>query len=206
MNAGRIEEIADAVLYEGYLLYPYRASAVKNRQRWNFGVLYPRAFAEAQGGADRWDMQTECVAQTAGAAARLSVRVRFLQPTMSQEPAEREIEMGSIDLAEIASRPMRQTFEFPKYERLGDARGSATIEIEGDDLGNGLFKIRVRVFNASGARGASREEALMRSLVSAHTILRLSDGEFISLLDPPDEAARDCLRVPKFGNLAGAGR
>ena len=47
MNRHKIEEIANAVLYEGYLLYPYRASAVKNRQRWNFGVLYPHIFAES---------------------------------------------------------------------------------------------------------------------------------------------------------------
>ena len=52
MNAERIDEIANAVLYEGYILYPYRASAVKNRQRWNFGVLYPRAYSESQHGTD----------------------------------------------------------------------------------------------------------------------------------------------------------
>ena len=38
----RARRIADAVLYEGYLLYPYRASARKNRYRWTFGVLVPR--------------------------------------------------------------------------------------------------------------------------------------------------------------------
>ena len=43
MNLDRVEKIAEAVLYEGYMLYPYRASAVKNQQRWNFGVLCPRS-------------------------------------------------------------------------------------------------------------------------------------------------------------------
>ena len=33
--------VADAVLYEGYVLYPYRASAAKNRVRWQWGVLMP---------------------------------------------------------------------------------------------------------------------------------------------------------------------
>ena len=33
----RARAIADAVLYEGYLLYPYRASSSKNRSRWQFG-------------------------------------------------------------------------------------------------------------------------------------------------------------------------
>ncbi len=42
-NLDRVEKIAEAVLYEGYMLYPYRASAVKNQQRWNFGVLCPRS-------------------------------------------------------------------------------------------------------------------------------------------------------------------
>ena len=41
VNLERVEKIAEAVLYEGYMLYPYRASAVKNQQRWNFGVLMP---------------------------------------------------------------------------------------------------------------------------------------------------------------------
>ena len=35
--------VADAVLYEGYVLYPYRASAPKNQVRWQFGVLVPPA-------------------------------------------------------------------------------------------------------------------------------------------------------------------
>jgi hypothetical protein len=52
-----IRRIAAAVLFEGYLLYPYRASSVKNRHRWNFGVLYPRAYAEAQHGTDRWTLR-----------------------------------------------------------------------------------------------------------------------------------------------------
>ena len=48
MNFEAVEKIADAVLYEGYILYPYRASSTKNRQRWNFGTLYPQQYAETQ--------------------------------------------------------------------------------------------------------------------------------------------------------------
>ena len=40
-----VAAVADAVLFEGYLLYPYRASAQKNRLRWQFGVLTPPGFA-----------------------------------------------------------------------------------------------------------------------------------------------------------------
>ena len=42
MKTDAVEKVANAVLYEGYMLYPYRASAIKNQQRFNFGVLYPR--------------------------------------------------------------------------------------------------------------------------------------------------------------------
>src|SRR5215469_3159028 len=78
MNWTQAEKIADAVLYEGYLLYPYRPSAVKNRQRWNFGVVYPRAHSERQGGADPWRMHTECLVQR-GPDAVVQVKIRCLQ-------------------------------------------------------------------------------------------------------------------------------
>ena len=73
-----VDEIVKAVLYEGYMLYPYRPSAVKNRQRFNFGVVYPRAYSEAQGGTDAWTMQTECLVQ-GNDETRCTVRVRFLR-------------------------------------------------------------------------------------------------------------------------------
>ena len=50
MNRALVDRIADAVLYEGYILYPYRPS-VKNHQRWTFGGLYPEAYCQAQGDA-----------------------------------------------------------------------------------------------------------------------------------------------------------
>jgi len=73
-RAGRV---ADAVLYEGYVLYPYRASAAKNQVRWQFGVLAPQPFAEASG-SEQWAQQTEVLAEF-GLASRVDVRVRFLQ-------------------------------------------------------------------------------------------------------------------------------
>ena len=59
MNLGQVEKIAEAVLYEGYMLYPYRPSSVKNQQRWNFGVLCPPSYCEQQHGTEAWTMQTE---------------------------------------------------------------------------------------------------------------------------------------------------
>ncbi len=69
--------VADATLYEGYVLYPYRASSAKNRVRWQFGVLAPRAFAEADG-SERWRSRTECLVEP-GQTPVLHIRVRFLQ-------------------------------------------------------------------------------------------------------------------------------
>ncbi len=71
------QRVADAVLYEGYLLYPYRASSVKNQVRWQFGVLMPRGYAEADG-SERWQMQTECLVRS-GMGSSLDLRVRFLR-------------------------------------------------------------------------------------------------------------------------------
>ena len=77
MNRELAEKIANAVLYEGYILYPYRPSSVKNRQRWTFGGIYPAAYSQGAGGADACAMQTECLVE-AGAGTRIDVRVRFL--------------------------------------------------------------------------------------------------------------------------------
>jgi hypothetical protein len=68
--------IAEAVLYEGYVLYPYRASSAKNQLRWQFGVLVPRAFSEADG-SERWSVRTECLLRPE-AEGVLRVRARCL--------------------------------------------------------------------------------------------------------------------------------
>src|SRR5581483_970119 len=58
---------------------PYRPS-VKNRQRWTFGVLYPEAHCRAQGGADAWSNQTECLV-CGGPDTEVEATVRFLHLT-----------------------------------------------------------------------------------------------------------------------------
>jgi hypothetical protein len=79
MNRTQVARIADAVLYEGYILYPYRPS-VKNRQRWTFGGLYPESYSRAQAGADACGNQTECLVQ-GDPATTVEVVVRFLHLT-----------------------------------------------------------------------------------------------------------------------------
>jgi hypothetical protein len=77
METIEVEKIAEAVLYEGYLLYPYRRSALKNQQRWTFGGVYPRDYSEATGGDDPWLMQTQ-VLLSGDADTEVEVKVRFL--------------------------------------------------------------------------------------------------------------------------------
>jgi hypothetical protein len=72
-----VRRIADAVLYEGYILYPYRASAKKNRSRWQFGVVMAPGYA-AVDPSERSFMQTECMLEHAGQPA-VEVILRFLQ-------------------------------------------------------------------------------------------------------------------------------
>lgn len=73
----RVRAVADAVLYEGYVLYPYRASSQKNHVRWQFGVLVPPSYA-ATGTGEHSACRTECLAEV-GPDAELHVRLRFLQ-------------------------------------------------------------------------------------------------------------------------------
>lgn len=70
-------KVADAVLYEGYVLYPYRASANKNQARWQWGVVVPRAYHEA-GNSDAWNQQTEVLIE-ANDDTVVYLRLRFLQ-------------------------------------------------------------------------------------------------------------------------------
>jgi len=78
MNLEAADKIGKAVLYEGYMLYPYRPSSVKNQQRWNFGVVCPQSYSEQQQGTEASTMQTECLVE-GDSVTELEIRVRFLQ-------------------------------------------------------------------------------------------------------------------------------
>jgi hypothetical protein len=67
-------KVADAVLYEGYLLYPYRASAAKNQARFQFGVLMPRDHVTVSSDSETWFSQTECLLEPRRPG---SVRIAF---------------------------------------------------------------------------------------------------------------------------------
>lgn len=252
MNLEVVDKIVAAVLYEGYILYPYRASAVKNRQRFNFGTLYPRSFSELHGGADVWTMRAECLVE--GDNPRLEIRVRFLHPVARQvgrvpvaasfqlvdrqagslspcdyepvasleiddeihqtwqEVVERDV---TVQLEEGGTDQKRQTesvtFPNEEFELLHRHDGKVAgvivrrqqkiqvgVEVESRTVGDRLQKISATVQNSTpldDAAAVTREDALLQSLASAHIILAVEGGEFISLLDPPEQnaaAVADC--------------
>jgi hypothetical protein len=76
MTLEQARTIADAVLMEGYVLYPYRASSVKNRYRFTFGALAPRTWSEP-GGCEPWWMEAQCLLRPA-TQSKLSGVLRFL--------------------------------------------------------------------------------------------------------------------------------
>ncbi|MFJ6656276.1 hypothetical protein ACIQNG_07930 [Streptomyces sp. NPDC091377] len=85
-------KVADAVLFEGYVLYPYRASAAKNRLRWQFGVLVPPGW-----GADSQEhsfQHTECLLEPK-TGATLAVELRFLRAR--RRTVERAREDGGFE-------------------------------------------------------------------------------------------------------------
>lgn len=172
MSSAVVEKIARAVLYEGYLLYPYRPSTLKNRHRWNFGVLYPPACAATQTGSDRSYFQMECLAFCAG-DARLDLCIRFLR-LLEQQAVEQEVRLDSLSITDLLTRPHLKDF----------LEGSALLSCH--DLG-GVLKLTIRVANTSDCQTEVRDEALLHSLISAHAVVHLDNGEFISQIDPPEQ-------------------
>jgi hypothetical protein len=270
-----VRQIADAILYEGYVLWPYRRSALKNRQRWTFGGIYPRGHSEGRED-DPWRMRTECLL-LGDEDAGLDVSVRFLQVVRRQvmqasakgfrpvdeltvagerhlsweEATERELSISGVRVSELVNWPRRLKIAIPPGQAHEDLHGESDLsEVDfsdalrpkgqpqpgaGDDSGarrpagaivrswhrldgcveigaarlpkgrgqlpasaapaRGLFRVTVRVANTTPWHGGSREQAVERTLCSAHAILRSERGEFASLTDPPEElrgAAEAC--------------
>jgi hypothetical protein len=89
MNLTLVNEVVEAVLYEGYILYPYRPTAKKNRQRFTFGRVYPHDYSVAQNGAEPFVIGTQCLF-TGKDETRLEVSVRFLHVTSREILSFRE--------------------------------------------------------------------------------------------------------------------
>jgi hypothetical protein len=92
-NWDRARAVADAVLYEGYLLYPYRANSRKNQTRWQFGVLGPAGAADAGIGEDD-SMSAQVLLAPRGNPA-VSIVVRFLQ--LQHRGVEKDVGAGRFE-------------------------------------------------------------------------------------------------------------
>jgi hypothetical protein len=132
--------VADAILYEGYLLYPYRGSAQKNQERFQFGVLMPPAYQvvdECEPSATQTECVLECVAD-----AEITAVVRFLQlqrrTVQAFTPGAGFSEVGSlrVDGSEVtpwdeaAEREQRAAAPFAA---LLDAEIEIPFQVAGDE-------------------------------------------------------------------------
>jgi hypothetical protein len=192
-----VERVAAALLYEGYMLYPYRPSAVKNRRRFNFGVVSPAS-------GDASFMQTECLVR-GNAATQINVRVRFLHLVerttgrdIWQEAIERDVHPPSF------AWPATEVVDGNTTRRQRAIAG--TVTLSSSRVSPGVHRVRVRLTNDSTTTATALDEQLLHSLVSAHMILSVSGGAWISLLDPPaplQAEAAACANIRTWPVLAG---
>ncbi len=220
MNRELVDKIVNAVLYEGYILYPYRASSKKNqRERFTFGRIYPQEYSGAQNGREPCLMQTECLVRNESHDAALEITVRFLQPLARKtgeevwlEAIEREVKLAPVPL----NAPIKQVHEFTfPTARSADEEITRSnemicgrIELATLSLEQSAVKISARVFNETPLLGEmdNRDAVLMRTFASTHTILHALGGKFVSLLDPdPDclEIAGACRNIGTWPVLVG---
>ncbi|MDZ5442348.1 hypothetical protein U2F26_06325 [Micromonospora sp. 4G57] len=210
------EALADAILYEGYLLYPYRRSSVKNRVRWQFGVLVPPAWGEAHGLVDSsvagsaessWQ-QTECLMEAQDTAiVRIRLRFLHLQRKVTElrttdggyRPVDRIEVGGRTELSFDEAVPREFDIEAP----VGDLRpgrrfhvcvpGGEDVEPLVDDRGEPLGRVVRRRWplSASVAVSAVPSPAPFRLLRLA---VRVENTDRTTPADGPrDEALRCCL-------------
>jgi hypothetical protein len=220
MSLDDVRRVADAVLYEGYILYPYRASSQKNRSRWQFGVLMPPAYAAADP-SETTTARAECVFTRDGEPS-VDVVVRFLQvqrrtcpgpgaPDTWDEAVEREVSI-TVAGAALFGDGTATPFGIPggeEHEVTADGdvirvrrelRGVVTVratELPGPWQ---AARLTVGVTNQTAAGLLdSRAQALPAALVAAHMIITISGGAFVSMTDPPEWAA------PAVGECENAG-
>jgi hypothetical protein len=201
--------VGNALLYEGYALYPYRASSLKNRKRFDFGVVMPAP------GEDVAPMRTECLVRSEGAGAIVDVTIRFLHLVERagadgvepwHEAVEREIAWRGVAVEAVAGTGASMTWSVPAVATPGGASrtrsegltGSLRVSSVRDDC---VHRLAVELRNETPAAAADtpREEAMLRALVSTHTVLCVEGGEFVSLLEPPTDAVDAAARCHNVG-------
>lgn len=181
MNCEAVEKIANAVLYEGFMLYPYTATSLKNQQRFNFGVLHPR-------GEEASEMRTQVLVE-GDADCEFRARVRFLWYGSGDDPEEHAVDVSGWEA--------RQSVSLPNG-------GAAAVTTSSEELRAGLRRVTVLVRNETAPVPG---DDTRRSMLSTHTIVTARGGAFISLMDPPAAyraAAQGCRNVGTWPVLVGA--
>lgn len=182
-----VERLVHALLYEGYLLYPYRASSLKNRHRWTFGGLYPAAWTRE---GDRTALRCECLVEST-ADTRLDIHLRFLhlldRPDLdhAQPAVERDVGV-TLDLPALRAG-LERPFTFAAADC---AAVTGLLSAHCTDLAPGLVRLSLRVANLTAPGVLThRDDAQRHALLSAHLVLDVTAGSFVSLLDPPPALA-----------------
>ncbi len=221
-----VRALADAVLYEGYLLYPYRASSSKNQSRWQFGVLGPPR-ASAASFAEESGLSFQCLLAPAGGAATVSPHLRFLQ--LQERSVEQYVDGGIVPVAElvvdglsvlsweeavecevelppydVGAPPVLTAVEIPggeEVEPVVDGSGAAVGRIirrrfplgadvrVGAERDGAFTRLSVEVTNTHPDRVDGKDDAIRSSLIGTHVLLVADGVGFISLLEPPADAA-----------------
>ncbi|HRD12429.1 MAG TPA: hypothetical protein PLI79_11255, partial [Mycobacterium sp.] len=196
----QVRAVADTVLYEGYLLYPYRASSRKNQCRWQFGVLGPPGAAEA-GVGEEATLEAGFLIED---GRTLTLIVRFLQlqrrrvlrgdPRLGlvpveelvtpagtwltwDEAVEREIALEPLNLAD-SRRSWTLPFTAPCGTDVEEIAGGQLVRIRRELRGTVSVEAatdggmqRLRVTVANtGVPAADRDEAIATSLIGTHLI------------------------------------
>jgi hypothetical protein len=89
-----LRTLADAVMYEGYMLWPYTPSALKNQRRWTFGCVFAPAWS-ALHPDDAASMRTQVLLTSD--PHEVEVTVRFLH-----EGLERSVGRGPFAFDGVA--------------------------------------------------------------------------------------------------------
>jgi hypothetical protein len=203
MNQALLDQIVNAVLYEGYILYPYRPS-VKNRQRWTFGGLFPRSYALAHASGDAWSNRTECLLR-GGESAILHVRVRFLHLLARQVG---ELDAPVHDVADGDEPVFRPVVQLQVGERLLQTWQEAVeraVALEGLELAGLVDRARRQHFSFPASRtiepvrgpAGQIEAILLRQQESVSGLmevsaLRVGAGLFKLVVRVENHTALDC--------------
>jgi hypothetical protein len=222
MSFDAVQRIADAVLFEGYILYPYRPSAIKNRKRWNFGTLWPHEFAEAQQPPESCSFHAELLIEP-GADCTLDLRFRFLQLAASdssdlqawKQGVVRSKTIENINLVKLESgRTLPLDLTVPSAEEIIDTHTPipdyvATLYLQAELLREELYRLQITLANETPLpKDPSDARATVQSLAftSAHLLVHVCNGSFVSLLETPPQFsafANSCANQGVFPVLVG---